>query len=73
MKSITEYLSINKFSLNIYETQNMLITNKLSTDSFKLNVNENRIERTLSYKYFGVIVGEKLTWKENCKWLCFAT
>jgi len=67
MKSITEYLSINKFSLNIYETQNMLITNKLSTDSFKLNVNENRIERTLSYKYFGVIVGEKLTWKENCK------
>jgi len=49
----------------------MLITNKhVSTESFVINVNRNRIERTVTYKYLGVIVDEKLTWKEHCKQLC---
>jgi len=49
----------------------MLITNKhVSTESFLINVNSNRIERTLTYKYLGVIEVEKLTWKEHCKQLC---
>jgi len=35
----------------------MLITNKhVSAESFVINVNSNRIERTLTYKYLGVIV-----------------
>ena len=49
----------------------MLITNKhASTESFVINVNHNHIERTLTYKYLGVIVDEKLTWKEHCEQLC---
>jgi len=46
----------------------MLIT---STESFAINANGNRIERTLIYKCLGIIVVEKLTWKEHCKQLCF--
>jgi len=42
----------------------------MSTESFAMNVNRNRIERTETYKYLGVIVDEKLTWKEHCKELC---
>ena len=49
----------------------MLITNKhASTESFAINVDSNRIERTSIYKYLGVIVDQQLTWKEHCKWLC---
>jgi len=49
----------------------MLITNKhVSTGSFVINVNSNRIEITLTCKYLGVIVHEKPTWKEHCKQLC---
>ena len=49
----------------------MLITNKhVSTESFVINVNINRIERPVTYKYLGVIVDAKLTWKEHCKQLC---
>ena len=49
----------------------MLITNKLEcTESFVINVNRNRIERTVTYKYLGVTVDEKLTWKEHCEQLC---
>jgi len=42
----------------------------MCTESFIINVNSNRIEKTLSYKYLGVIVEEKLTWQEHCKQLC---
>jgi len=49
----------------------MLITNKHEcTESFVINVNRNRIERTVTYKYLGVTVDEKLTWKEHCEQLC---
>jgi len=49
----------------------MLITNKhVSTEYFLTNPNSNHIERTSICKYLGVIVDEKLTWKEHCKQLC---
>ena len=49
----------------------MLITNKhVSTESFVINLNRNAIERNVTYKYLGVIIDEKLTWKEHCKQLC---
>ena len=49
----------------------MLLTNKhVNTECFVINVNSNRIERTLTYTYLGVIADEKLTWKEHCKQLC---
>jgi len=58
--------------MNLDTTFSMnLNTNKhVSTESFVINVNRNHIERTLTYKYLGVIIDEKLTWKENCKHLC---
>jgi len=71
MTEVTDWLTPNKLSLNISKTKYMLITNKhVSTKSFVINVNSNRIERTLTYKYLGVIVDEKLTWKDDCKQLC---
>jgi len=69
-----DWLTANKLSLNISKTKYMLITNKhVSRESFVVNVNSNRIEKTLTFKYLGVIVDEKLTWKEHCKQLCCTT
>jgi len=71
MTKVMDWLTANKLSLNISKTKYMLITSKhVSTDSFVINVNSNLTERTLTYKYLGVIVDEKLTWKEHCKQLC---
>jgi len=39
----------------------LIANNHVSTESFVINVNRNRIERALTYKYLGVIVDEKLT------------
>ena len=73
MTKVMDWLTANKLSLNISKTKCMLITNKhVSTESFVINVNRNRIERTVTstHKYLGVIVDEKLTWKEHCKQMC---
>ena len=57
MTKVIDQLTANKLSLNISKTKYMLITNKhVSAESFVINVNSNRIERTLTYKYLGVIV-----------------
>jgi len=71
MTRVMEWLAANKLSLKISKTKYMLITDKhISTESFVINVNSNSTERTLTYKYLGVIVDEKLTWEEHCKQLC---
>ena len=71
MTNVIDWLTANKLLLNISKTKYMLISSKhVSTESFVINVNTNRIERTLTYKYLGVIVDEKLTWKEQCKQMC---
>jgi len=71
MTKVMDWLTTNKLSLNISKTKYMLITDKhVSTESFVINVNRNRIERTVTYDNRGAIVDEKLTWKEHCKQLC---
>ena len=71
MTNVIHWLTANKFSLNISETKYMLLTNKhANTVSFDMNVSGNHIERTLNYKYLGVIVDEKLALQENCQRLC---
>jgi len=74
MTKVMDWLTAIKLSLNISKAKYMLITNKhLSTESFEMNVNRNRIKRALTYKYLRAIVDEKLTWKEHCKQLCCTT
>ena len=59
LTKVMDWLTANKLSLNISKTKYMLITNKhVSTESFVINVDRNRIERTVTYKYLGVIVEE---------------
>jgi len=71
MTKVMDWLTANKLLLNISKIKYILITNKhVSTESFVINVNSNRIEGTVTCKYLEVIVDEKLTWQEHCKQLC---
>ena len=64
---VAGWLAANELSINISKTF-MLIANKhVNTESFSINANGKCIERTLTYKHLGVIVDEKLAWKEHCK------
>jgi len=56
MTKVMDWLTANKLSLNISKIKYILITNKhVSTESFVINVNRNHIERTVTYKYLGVM------------------
>jgi len=45
-----------------------LLTNKhVGRESCVMIANSYRIESALTYKCLGVIIDEKLTWKEYCK------
>jgi len=71
MTKVMDWLTANKLSSNISKRKYMLITNKhICTESLIIDVNSDRIERTFTHKYLGVIVDEKLTWKEDCKQVC---
>jgi len=51
MTKVMDWLTASKLSLNISKTKYMLITSKhVSTESFVITVNGNRIERTVTYK-----------------------
>jgi len=57
MTKVMDWLTTNKLSVNKSKTKYMLIANKhVSTESFVINANSNRIERTLTYKHLGVTV-----------------
>jgi len=50
MTKVMDWLTANKLSLNISKTKYMLTTNKhVSTESFVINANRNRIERTVPW------------------------
>jgi len=57
MTNVTDWLTVNKLSVNISKTKYMLNTNNnVITDSFEIVINGNRIERTLSYNHIGLAV-----------------
>ena len=70
--TISNGLAYRKQTLTKYFQNKICVDHKQTCEheSFEINVNINRIERSLTYKYLGVIVDEKLAWKEHCEQLC---
>ena len=63
---------MNKLTLNVAKSKFMIIKrrNNVSYNSFTLKYNGKRMERCSSYKYLGVYLDEKLTWKDHITYLC---
>jgi len=52
MTKVTDLLTANKLSLNIFKAKYILFSNNhVSTESFVINLNSNRIEITWTYIY----------------------
>ena len=67
---LAEWLKINKLSLNVKKTHYMVFTNKRSPAStIKLEINNERIVETCKTKFLGVIIDDKLTWKEHMNYI----
>ena len=68
LKEISEWLKVNKLSLNIKKTHYMIFTTKRKRlVDVSLQIDGHIINETNSTKFLGVIIDNKLSWKNHIK------
>ena len=70
LRNVASWLKINKLSLNVNKTQYMVFTRKLNKlEDIVLRVEGQTIERVTETKFSGVIIDEKLTWRNHVNYI----
>ena len=71
MKKMSKWFTQNELTLNVEKSKFMLIKRRNSRlQEFTLKYNGKKMERCYSYKYLGVHLDEKLSWKNHVNYLC---
>ena len=68
LKLITDWLSLNKLSLNAKKTKMMVFHHKqkfVNDKSLKLYINSKRIECVKEFNFLGIMLDENLNWKSH--------
>ena len=66
LRSITEWLNVNKLFMNISKTQYMVFSKKKINDSIiNLKIEEQVLTRVIKSKFLGVIIDDQLTFKDH--------
>ena len=69
LKSISDWLKINKLKLNVSKTKGMIIYTKNEPYNLRLFLDDYEIETVKSIKYLGIIIDSKLDMQENTSML----
>ena len=69
MRKIENWMSSNKLSINYKKTKYMLLQRQPNQSPFSLYINNNKIDQVKCFKYLGVKIDEKLTWKDHIKYI----
>ena len=71
MCKIDHWMHANKLSINSTKSQYMLVTKKkIDLDHFKVSSNNSEIKRNECIKYLGVLIDDKLCWKNHINYTC---
>lgn len=70
LSAIGSWLQSNKLSLNVNKSNFILFTNKLNLPPINIHVDGTRIERIKSGKFLGVMIDERLSFKEHIGSIC---
>ena len=67
LDKVSNWLKVNKLSLNIKKTHFILFHNKQKLIHTKINIkiDNSEIERVFLTKFLGVIINENLTWSDH--------
>ena len=65
LTNIMRWVDANKLSLNIQKTSYIIISNKIVGDNFKINLKDIELTRSNTVKILGVLIDDKLTFKEH--------
>ena len=69
MRKIEHWMSCNKLSINYKKTKYMLLYRQPNQRPFTLYINDNKIDKVNCFKYLGVKIDNKLTWREHIKYI----
>ena len=66
LANMSTWLKVNRLSLNVEKTHFMMFTNKrYSIAKIEIKIDNEPIEETMKTKFLGVIIYNKLTWKDQ--------
>ena len=70
LKILKTWFDVNKLSLNIKKTKFMVFRNRKEIDKdIKLKICDSEIERVTEIKFLGVVIDDKLTWKQHVRYI----
>ena len=70
LSNISTWLKVNRLSLNVKKTHFMMFTNKrYSIAKIEIKIDNEPIEETTKTKFLGVIIDNKLTWKDHIMYI----
>ena len=70
LNEISEWLKVNKLSLNIKKTHFIVFTNKnASKPILSIFIDGHKIDETDHTKFLGVVIDSKLTWKNHISYI----
>lgn len=69
LKTLNVWFAINKLSLNISKTHFMNFTNSTIKSDLNIYINNVGIDRVQVTKFLGVVIDEKLNWKEHVSYI----
>lgn len=72
LRNIEKWLSKNKLKLNVEKTKCMFIKGNRNRDdtAIQIHINGELIARTSQMKYLGVLIDDRLNFKENNSYIC---
>ena len=70
LTKITQWLAVNRLSLNAKNTKMMIFHSKLSVNEIPIiKINGMPIERVTEFKFLGVLIDSNLTWSPHCNYI----
>ena len=65
LNEIAKWLKVNELTLNVDKTQCMLFTRKRCKPKLNIKIENSSITQVTKTKFLGIIIDEKLNWKDN--------
>ena len=70
LQKISNWMKINKLSINCYRTEYIIIINKRKRAKFNLKIHNNIINQNTCVKYLGIMIDDFLKWESQIHGMC---
>ena len=70
INKVNNWLIVNHLSLNLTKSNFLLFTGRKRVENFQICISGKPLQRVKQSKYLGVIIDDKLDWKEHLNKLC---